>query len=81
VHAVRRAKAKRPAEKVAIIAERVETERRKLQRASAVLLALVYSLDRGLDTEQAGDVASSALELIEQAVGALDIVTLTQRAR
>jgi hypothetical protein len=55
----------------------VETERRKLQRASAVLLALVCSLDRGLDNEQAGDVASSALGLVEQAVAALDSVTLT----
>lgn len=63
--AARVAPERRPAKKVAIIVERVETERCKLQCASAVLLALVYSLDRGLDTEQAGDVAGSALELIE----------------
>lgn len=74
-----RAKAKRAA-KVAqafLLRERVEAERRKLQRASAVLLALVYSLDLGLDTEQASDVVSTALDLVEQAVAALDIVTLT----
>jgi hypothetical protein len=62
----------------AIIVERVETERRKLQRASAVLLALVYSSDRGLESEQAADVVSVALDLVEQAVDALDVVTLTQ---
>lgn len=56
--------------------DRIEAERRKLQRAGAVLLALVYSLDHGLDTEQAGDVVSVALDLIEQAVVALDVVAL-----
>jgi hypothetical protein len=76
---VRRAKATRLVRKAAIITERVETERRKLQRASAVLLALVYSSERGLEIEQAADVASSALELIEQAVDALDSVTLNAR--
>lgn len=78
---MRRAKAKRPAVKAAIIAERVETERRKLQRASAVLLALVYSLERGLDSEQASDVASVALDLVEHALAGLDSVALTQGAR
>ena len=57
--------------------ECIEVERRRLQKASAVLLALVYSLDHGLDSEQAGDVASTALDLIEQAVAALDSVALT----
>lgn len=73
-----RASAKRGA-KVAqdfVLHERIETERRKLQRASAVLLALVYSSERGLDTEQASDVASVVLDLVEQAVAALDIVAL-----
>jgi hypothetical protein len=78
VRAVRRAKAKRPAVKAAVITERVETERRKLQRASAVLLALVYSSERGLESEQAADVVSVALDLVEQAIDALDSVTLTQ---
>lgn len=73
-----RPKAKRPARKAATIAERVERERRKLQRASAVLLALVYSLERGLESEQAEDVASSALTLIEEAVEALDRVALAR---
>lgn len=56
--------------------ERIEAERRKLQRASAVLLALVYSSDNGLETEQASDVASVALDLIEQALAGLDSVAL-----
>lgn len=56
--------------------EHIEQQRRKLQRASAVLLALVYSLDHGLESEQAGDVASTALDLVEQAVAALDSVAI-----
>lgn len=75
-----RRKAKRTA-KVAlapVLSERIEAERRKLQRASAVLLALVYSSDHGLESEQAADVVSVALDLVEQAVDALDVVTLTQ---
>lgn len=55
---------------------RIEAERRKLQRASAVLLALVYSSDQGLETEQASDIASVALDLVEQALAALDSVAL-----
>lgn len=77
-----RAKAKRAA-KVALpflLRERIEAERRKLQHASAVLLALVYSSDGGLNTEQASDVASVALDLIEQAIAALDSVVLTSAA-
>jgi cyanate lyase len=49
-----------------------------LQKASAVLIALVYSLSQALDSEQAGDVASVALDLIEQAVAALDSVQLAR---
>jgi hypothetical protein len=56
---------------------RIEAERRKLQRAAAVLVSLVYASDGGLESEQAGDAASVALDLVEQAVNALDIVKLT----
>lgn len=48
--------------------------------AAAVLTALVYSLNQALDSEQAGDVASAALDLIEQAVLALDVVELKKAA-
>jgi hypothetical protein len=58
------------------LSERIETERRKLQRASAVLLALVYSSDNGLETEQAAGVASVALDLVDSALAGLDIVAL-----
>lgn len=73
-----RAKAKRPAKAAQVnhLHERIEAERRKLQRAAAVLLALVYSSDRGLETEQAADVAGVALDLVEAALGGLDIVAL-----
>jgi hypothetical protein len=56
--------------------DRIEAERRRLQKASAVLLALVYSLNQALESEQAGDVAGVALDLVEQAILALDVVEL-----
>jgi hypothetical protein len=59
-----------------VVQERIEAERRRLQKASAVLIALVYSLTQALDSEQAGDVAGVALDLVEQAILALDAVEL-----
>jgi hypothetical protein len=59
--------------------DRIDAERRRLQKAGAVLTALVYSLDRGLDTEQAGDAANVALDLVDQAIAALDAVELKRR--
>jgi hypothetical protein len=59
-----------------VFRDRIEAERRRLQKASAVLLAMIYSVDRGLELEQAGDAAAVALDLIEQAVLALDAVEL-----
>jgi hypothetical protein len=56
--------------------DRIEAERRRLQKASAVLIALVYSLTQVLDSEQAGDVAGVALDLVEHAILALDAVEL-----
>lgn len=56
--------------------DRIEAERRRLQKDSAVLIALVYSLTQALDSEQAGDVAGVALDLVEQAILALDAVGL-----
>jgi hypothetical protein len=59
-----------------VFQDRIEAERRRLQKASAVLIALVYSLSQALESEQAGDVASVALDLVEQAILALDAVEL-----
>jgi hypothetical protein len=59
-----------------VLQDRIEAERRRLQKASAVLIALVYSSSQGLDSEQAGDVAGVALDLVEQAILALDAVEL-----
>jgi hypothetical protein len=59
-----------------VFQDRIEAERRRLQKASAVLLALVYSSSQGLDSEQVGDVAGVALDLVEQAILALDAVEL-----
>jgi hypothetical protein len=63
------------------IGEHIEKQRRQLNKAAAVLLAVIYSLDRGLENEQAGDAASVALDLIEAAVAQLDSVTLSQGGR
>jgi hypothetical protein len=60
--------------------DRIEAERRRLQKASALLIALVYSSSQGLDSEQAGDVAGVALDLVEQAILALDAVELRKEA-
>jgi hypothetical protein len=60
--------------------DRLEAERRRLQKASALLIALVYSSSQGLDSEQAGDVAGVALDLVEQAILALDAVELRKEA-
>lgn len=59
--------------------DRIEAERRRLQKASAVLIALVYSSSQGLDSEQVGDVAGVALDLVEQAILALDVVELKRK--
>lgn len=64
-----------------VLQDLIEAERRRLQKAAAVLTALVYSLNQALDSEQAGDVASAALDLIEQAILALDAVELKRRAQ
>lgn len=61
-----------------VLQDRIEAERRRLQKASAVLIALVYSSSQGLDSEQAGDVAGVALDLVEQAILALDAVELSK---
>ena len=58
--------------------DQIEAERRRLQKASAVLTALVYSLTQALDREQAGDVASVACDLVEQAINALESVELAK---
>jgi hypothetical protein len=63
-----------------VFQDRIEAERRRLQKASAVLIALVYSSSQGLDSEQAGDVAGVALDLVEQAILALDAVELSKGA-
>jgi hypothetical protein len=47
-----------------------------LQKAGAALLALVCSSSQVLDSEQAGMFAGVALDLIEQAILALDAVEL-----
>jgi hypothetical protein len=72
----RRKRGKDGADPSGVLQDRIEAERRRLQKASAVLIALVYSLSQGLDSEQAGDVAGVALDLVEQAILALDAVEL-----
>lgn len=74
-----RTKAKRPTKKAAPddqLHDRIEAERRKLQRASALLLAVVYSSDSGLEIEQAADIADVARDLVQGALDGLDLVAL-----
>jgi hypothetical protein len=59
-----------------VVQRRIEAERRRLQKASAVLTALVSSLSAGLDSELAADLASVTRDLVEQANLALDVVVL-----
>lgn len=72
----RRRRGKDGSDSSGVLQDRIEAERRRLQKASAVLIALVYSSSQGLDSEQAGDVAGVALDLVEQAILALDAVEL-----
>jgi hypothetical protein len=72
----RRKRAKDGPEPSGEFQDRIEAERRRLQKASAVLVSLVYSLTQALDSEQAGDFAGVALDLVEQAILALDAVEL-----
>lgn len=74
----RRKRGKDRSDPSGVFQDRIEAERRRLQKASAVLIALVYSLSQALDSEQAGDVAGVALDLVEQAILALDAVELSK---
>jgi hypothetical protein len=58
------------------ITERIEIERRRLQKASAVLTCLVYCVNHEADDVDAADVASVVIKLINRAVLALDSVKL-----
>lgn len=59
--------------------ERIEVERRRLQKASAVLACLIYAVNHDEPGIDPGDVASVTRELIDRAVLALDIVVLQRR--
>ena len=73
-----RAKARRTAKGAQAdqLHERIEQERHKLRRAAAVLLALIYSSDSGLEVEQAADIADVARDLVSSALDGLDVVAL-----
>lgn len=73
-----RTKAKRAAKAAQAdqLHERIEAERRKLQHAAALLFALIYASDSGLEVEQAADIASVAGDLVSSALDGLDVVAL-----
>jgi len=58
----------------------IESERRNLQRASAVLAALAAAFEREAEEIDAGDVAQVARQLIDGAINALDRVELERAA-
>lgn len=63
------------------IRERIEIERRRLQKASGALTCLVFSVNHDTDDVDPADVASVAGELVDRAVDALDVVELVRGLR
>jgi hypothetical protein len=63
------------------IRRRIDRERRRLQQASAVLRCLVYAANHDAPEIDCGDVARVALELIQRAIEALDVVKLGEKVR
>jgi hypothetical protein len=58
---------------------RIDDERRRLQKANAVLEALEYTLKEGeIEPIVAADAAGVVRELVEHAIGALDSVSLAR---
>lgn len=57
------------------IQQRIEMERRQLQRATAVLACLALAFDQELEVDF-GDVANVAKNLILDALRALDVIAL-----
>lgn len=57
---------------------RIAAERRRLQKASAVLSGAVLAAEQGLDAQVVADAVSAARELVDAAVRALDVVELTR---
>ena len=63
------------------IGRAIETERRRLQKASSVLASLAFSANHDADDVDPGDVASVVRDLVDQAVDALDLVELGKSMR
>jgi hypothetical protein len=59
---------------------KIEAERRRLQKASAVLTGAVLAAEEGVDAEIVADAVSVGRELVDAAVNGLDAVEL-RRAR
>lgn len=79
-----RAKAKRPARKAAQLREHIETQRRRLLSADAVVICIQRSLDSRQappDEIRVGDALQVASDLINASVTALDIVNLNRPNR
>ena len=72
-----RGKAKQPAKKaVRPVHERLEVQRRKLMRASAVLTVAALAIEHDLDRDVIADAVSAGRELVDAAVIALDLTNL-----
>jgi hypothetical protein len=57
--------------------QRIETERRRLQRAQEVLMVAIHASNHGAEFD-AADLMSVVVDLIDVAVNALDSVQLAQ---
>lgn len=58
--------------------EKIEAERRRLQKASAILIGAALASEQGVDPEVVADAITAGRELVDQAVAALDSVVLGQ---
>lgn len=63
-----------------LIRSRIELERRRLQKASAVLTCALAAVELGrIDIEVLGDAVAAGRDLVDAAVVALDSVSLSRR--
>jgi hypothetical protein len=62
----------------ALVRSRIESERRRLQKASAVLSCAILAVEREIDIEVLGDAIAAGRELVDAAIIALDSVSLSK---
>lgn len=74
-----RKKSTRPPSSRASVQQQIETERRQLQRASAVLTCAIHAVERSVDVEVLGDAITAGRDLVDAAAAALEVQTTNTR--